>query len=141
MLKRYEMLRRYAATGLLLGLAASILIAATTASAYLYKKPAGKDCGEATIVGGSGGPPPSNVPANARPQIDTFIVKGKIACTAAKHVMASFEKSFAEPGAATKGISPAGWKCAFSKKLKGQSCANTAKHVVLSNGVVYVAPK
>jgi hypothetical protein len=132
------MFKRYAATVLLLGLAALILIAATTASAYLYKKPAGKDCGEATIVGGFGGPLPSNVPANARPQIDTFIVKGSIACATAKQVMSKFEKSFVTaPG---KGVSPAGWKCAFSAKLKGQSCTNS-KHVVLSNGIVYVVPK
>jgi hypothetical protein len=134
------MLKRYAATGLLLSLVALTLIAATTASAYLYKKPAGHDCGQATVVGGFGGPAPSNVPANARPQIDTFIVKGKISCATAKQVMVKFEKSFALPGAASKGISPAGWKCAFSKKLKGQSCTN-AKHVVLSNGIVYVVPK
>jgi hypothetical protein len=134
------MLKRYAATGLLLGLVALILIAATTASAYLYKKPAGHDCGQATVVGGFGGPAPSNVPADARPQIDTFIVKGKISCATAKQVMVKFEKSFAQPGAASKGISPAGWKCAFSKKLKGQSCTNS-KHVVLSNGIVYVVPK
>jgi hypothetical protein len=134
------MLKRYAATGLLLSLVALILIAATTASAYLYKKPAGHDCGQATVVGGFGGPAPSNVPANARPQIDTFIVKGKISCATAKQVMVKFEKSFAQPGAASKGISPAGWKCAFSKKLKGQSCTNS-KHVVLSNGIVYVVPK
>jgi hypothetical protein len=134
------MLKRYATTGLLLGLAASILIMATTASAYLYKKPAGKDCGQATIVGGFGGPAPSNVPANARPQIHTFIVKGKISCATAKQVMSKFEKSFAQPGAGTKGISPTGWKCAFSAKLKGQSCTNS-KHVVLSNGIVYVVPK
>jgi hypothetical protein len=134
------MLKRYATTGLLLVLAASILIMATTASAYLYKKPAGKDCGQATIVGGFGGPAPSNVPANARPQIHTFIVKGKISCATAKQVMSKFEKSFAQPGAGTKGISPTGWKCAFSAKLKGQSCTNS-KHVVLSNGIVYVVPK
>ena len=134
------MFKRYVATVLLLGLAALILIAATTASAYLYKKPAGKDCGEATIVGGFGGPSPSNVPANARPQVDTFIVKGKVSCATAKQVMDKFEKSFAQPGAGTKGISPAGWKCAFSAKLKGQSCTNS-KHVVISNGIVYVVAK
>jgi hypothetical protein len=134
------MLKRYATTGLLLGFAAAILIVATTASAYLYKKPAGKDCGEATIVGGFGGPSPSNVPANARPQVDTFIVKGKVSCATAKQVMDKFEKSFAQPGAGTKGVSPAGWKCAFSAKLKGQSCTNS-KHVVISNGLVYVVPK
>jgi hypothetical protein len=134
------MLKRYATTGLLLGFVASILIVATTASAYLYKKPAGKDCGQATIVGGFGGPAPSNVPADARPQVDTFIVKGKISCATAKQVMSKFEKSFAQPGATAKGISPTGWKCAFSAKLKGQSCTNS-KHVVLSNGLVYVVPK
>jgi hypothetical protein len=135
------MLKRYAATGLLLSLVALILIAATTtASAYLYKKPAGHDCGEATVVGGFGGPTPSNVPANARPQVDTFIVKGKVSCTTAKQVMSKFEKSFAQPGAGTKGISPAGWKCAFSAKLKGQSCTNS-EQVVISNGIVYVVPK
>ena len=126
------------ATGLLLGLAALILILATTASAYLYKKPAGQDCGKATLVGGFGGPGPSNVPADAKPQIHTFIVKGKISCAIAKQVMDEFEKSFVtSPG---KGVSPAGWKCAFSAKLKGQSCADS-KHVVLSNGIVYVVPK
>ncbi len=131
------MLKRYATTGLLLGLAAAILIAATTASAYLYKKPAGKDCGQAAIVGGFGGPAPSNVPANARPQIHTFIVKGSISCAKAKQVMSTFEKSDTGTG---KGVSPAGWKCGFSAKLKGQSCTNS-KHVVLSNGIVYVVPK
>jgi hypothetical protein len=126
------------ATGLLLGLVALILILATTASAYLYKKPAGQDCGEATLIGGFGGPAPSNVPADAKPQVHTFIVKGKISCAVAKQVMDKFEKSFVtSPG---KGVSPAGWKCGFSAKLKGQSCTNS-KHVVLSNGIVYVLPK
>jgi hypothetical protein len=132
------MLKRYATTGLLLGLAATILIVATTASAYLYKKPAGKDCGQATVIGGFGGPAPSNVPTDAKPQIHTFIVKGKISCATARQVMDKFEKSLLNPTG--KGTSPAGWKCAFSKKLKGQSCTNS-KHVVLSNGIVYVVPK
>jgi hypothetical protein len=132
------MRKRPIATGLLLGLAAMILILATTASAYLYKKPAGHDCGKATLIGGFGGPAPSNVPADAKPQIHTFIVKGKISCAIAKQVMDEFEKSFVtSPG---KGVSPTGWKCAFSAKLKGQSCTNS-KHVVLSNGIVYVVPK
>ncbi|HEY3959601.1 MAG TPA: hypothetical protein VGL68_03725 [Solirubrobacteraceae bacterium] len=126
------------ATGLLLGLAALILVLTTTASAYLYKKPAGHDCGKATLIGGFGGPAPSNVPADAKPEIHTFIVKGKISCTVAKQVMDKFEKSFVtSPG---KGLSPAGWKCGFSAKLKGQSCTDS-KHVVLSNGIVYVTPK
>lgn len=131
------MLKRYATTGLLLGLAASILILATTASAYLYKKPAGHDCGKVGFTGGFGGPSPSNVPMNARPQIHTFIVKGTISCAKAKQVMSSFEKSFSTPAGTGKGISPTGWKCGFDAKLKGQSCTN-AKHVVLSNGIVYV---
>jgi hypothetical protein len=132
------MRKRPLATGLLLGLAALILILATTASAYLYQKPAGHDCGKATLIGGFGGPAPSNVPADAKPQIHTFIVKGKISCAVAKQVMDKFEKSFVTaPG---KGVSPAGWKCAFSAKLKGQSCTDS-KHVVLSNGIVYVVPK
>ncbi len=126
------------ATGLLLGLVPLILILATTASGYLYKKPAGHDCGKATLVGGFGGPAPSNVPADAKPEIHTFIVKGKISCAVAKRVMDKREKSFVtSPG---KGVSPAGWKCGFSAKLKGQSCTNS-KHVVLSNGIVYVSPK
>jgi hypothetical protein len=132
------MLKRYAATGLLLGLAATIVILATTASAYLYKKPAGHDCGKVTFTGGFGGPLPSNVPKNAEPRIHTFIVKGSISCAKAKQIMSSFEKSAVGIG---KGVSPAGWKCGFSKKLKGQSCTNAAKHVVLSNGIVYVVPK
>ena len=131
------MLKRYATTGLLLGLAASILIVATTASAYLYKKPAGHDCGKVTFTGGFGGPSPSNVPKNAVPQIHTFIVKGTISCAKAKQIMSSFEKSSVGTG---KGVSPAGWKCGFSAKLKGQSCTNS-KHVVISNGIVYVVPK
>ncbi len=135
------MLKRYAATGLLLGLAALVLIVATTASAYLYKKPAGHDCGKVTFTGGFGGPAPSNVPANAKPQVDTFIVKGKISCASAKRVMASFEKSFYTPTSPGKGVSPAGWKCGYSAKLKDQSCTNAAKHVVLSNGIVYVVGK
>jgi hypothetical protein len=134
------MLKRHAATGLLLTLAALILILATTASAYLYKKPAGQDCGKAAIIGGFGGPSPSNVPADARPQLHTFIVKGKVSCATAKQVMDKFEKSFAQPGAASKGISPAGWKCGYSKKVLGQECTN-AKHVAISNGIVYVVPK
>jgi hypothetical protein len=134
------MLKRYTATGLLLGLGALVLIVVTAASAYVYKKPTGKDCGKAAIVGGFGGPRPSNVPANAIPRIDTFIDRGTISCTKAKRVMNKFEMSFTQPGAATKGISPAGWKCAFSTSLKGQSCSNS-KHVVISNGIVYVAPK
>jgi hypothetical protein len=132
------MRKRPFVTGLMLGLAALILILATTASAYLYKKPAGHDCGKATLIGGFGGPAPSNVPADAKPQIHTFIVKGKISCAVAKQVMDKFEKSFiTSPG---KGVSPAGWKCGFSAKLKGQSCTDS-KHVVLSNGIVYVVPK
>jgi len=134
------MLKRYATTGLLLPLAVLILIVATTASAYLYKKPAGHDCGKVTFTGGFGGPLPSNVPKNAEPQIHTFIVKGSISCAKAKRVMASFEKSFYTSTSPGKGVSPAGWKCGFSKKLKGQSCTNS-KHVVLSNGIVYVVGK
>src|SRR5271166_7123532 len=102
------MLKRYATTGLLLSLAALVLIVATTASAYLYKKPAGHDCGKVTFTGGFGGPAPSNVPKNAVPQIHTFIVHGSISCATAKRVMASFEKSATGTG---KGVSPAGWKC------------------------------
>jgi hypothetical protein len=134
------MLKRCAATGLLLGLGALILIMTSAASAYVYKKPTGKDCGKAAIVGGFGGPRPTNVAANAIPQVDTFIVRGTISCATAKRVMNRFEKSFAQPGATSKGISPAGWKCAFSASLKGQSCSNS-KHVVISNGIVWVAPK
>jgi hypothetical protein len=53
--------------------------------------------------------------------------------------MEKYEKSFVNaPG---KGASPAGWKCAYSAKLKGDSCASAAKHVVLSNGIVYVVAK
>jgi hypothetical protein len=134
------MFKRYSTMGLLLGLVVLISVAATTASAYTYKKPSGQDCGKAAIIGGFGGPPPSNVPADAVPQIHTFIDQGKIPCATAQRVMSTFEKSFAQPGAGTKGISPSGWKCAFSAKLKGQSCTN-AKHVVISNGIVYVTPK
>jgi hypothetical protein len=134
------MFKRYSTMGLLLGLAVLISIVAATASAYTYKKPAGQDCGKAAIVGGFGGPRPSNVAADAVPQIHTFIYQGKIACATARHVMSAFEKSFTQPGAGTKGISPSGWKCAFSAKLKGQSCTN-AKHVVISNAIVYVVPK
>jgi hypothetical protein len=128
------MLKRYATTGLLLGLAALVLIVATTASAYLYKKPAGHDCGKVTFTGGFGGPLPSNVPKDAKPQIHTFIVHGSISCAKAKQVMSSFEKSATGTG---KGVSPSGWKCGFSKALKGQQCTN-AKHVQISNGIVYV---
>lgn len=134
------MLKHRAAAGLLVGLVALILIAATTASAYLYKKPAGKDCGQVTAAGGFGGPPPSNVPASARPRQDTFIIRGKISCTSAKHVMASFEKNFSKPDVGRKGRSPAGWKCAFSKKANGNECTNSA-HVAISNGIVYVVGK
>jgi hypothetical protein len=134
------MLKRRAATGLLLSLAALILVLATTASAYLYKRPPGHDCGNVTFTGGFGGPRPSNVPTNARPQIHTFIVKGKISCTMAKHVMATFERTLNTPGDGSKGISPAGWKCGYSKKVLGQECTN-AKHVEISNGIVYVTPK
>ena len=134
------MLKRRAATGLLLSLAALILVLATTASAYLYKKPPGHDCGKVTFTGGFGGPRPSNVPANAEPQVHTFIVGGKISCAMAKHVMATFERTFNTPAGGSKGISPAGWKCGYSKKVLGQECTN-AKHVEISNGIVYVAPK
>ena len=69
------MLKRDATTGLLLGLAASILIVATTASAYLYRsRPVS---GQATIVGGFGGPAPSNVPADAKPQIEPSSSKAR----------------------------------------------------------------
>jgi hypothetical protein len=134
------MLKRPLATGLLLSLAALILIVATTASAYLYKKPPGKDCGKVTFTGGFGGPLPSNVPKNAKPQIHTFIVHGSISCATAKRVMATFEKSFYTPAGGSKGVSPAGWKCGFSKKLKSQQCTNS-KHVQISNGIVYVVGK
>jgi len=133
------MFKRHAITGLLLGLAMLILVAAS-ASAYLYKKPAGHDCGKVTFTGGFGGPSPSNVPKNAVPQIHTFIVHGTISCATAKRVMATFEKSFNTPAGGSKGVSPAGWRCAFSKQVKGQECTN-AKHVAISNGIVYVVPK
>jgi hypothetical protein len=134
------MLKRHAATGLLLGLAALILTLAATASAYKYKKPAGRDCGKVTFSGGFGGPSPSNVPKDAVPQIDTFIVHGKISCASAKHVMAQFEMSINTPAGGGKGVSPAGWKCGYNKKVSGQECTN-AKHVAISNGIVYVIPK
>lgn len=134
------MLKRHHATGLLLGLAALILVLATTASAYLYKRPPGHDCGKVTFTGGFGGPSPSNVPANAKPQIDTFIVHGNISCAKAKQVMASFEKSFNTPTGGSKGTSPAGWKCGYSKAVLGQECTNT-KHVEVGNGIVYVVPR
>ena len=100
------MRKRPFATGLLLGLAALILILATTASAYLYKKPAGHDCGKATLIGGFGGPLPSNVPPGSKPQLHTFIVRGTISCTKAKHVMESYEKSFITPTGATRMAAP-----------------------------------
>ncbi len=134
------MLKRYAATGLLLGLGALVLTVVTSASAYLYTKPTGQDCGKGTVVGGFGGPRPSNVTPNEIPQIHTLIERGKVSCTKAKQVMSAFEKSFLQPGASTKGVSPAGWKCAFSKSLKGQSCTNS-KHVVIYNTIVYVTPR
>lgn len=129
------------ATGLLLGLAALILILATTASAYLYKRPPGQDCGKVTFTGGFGGPRPSNVPTDATPQIHTFIVRGHISCAKAKQVMTSFEKSFYTPTANPKGKSPAGWKCGYSKAVLGQQCTDVAKHVEVSNGIVYVVLK
>jgi hypothetical protein len=132
------MLKRRLATSLLLGLA--VLVLAATASAYTYTQPAGHDCGKVTFTGGFGGPLPSNVPKNAVPQVHTFILKGKTSCGTARHVMASFEKSFQQPGAGTKGISPAGWKCAFSKSLKGQQCTSS-KHAEVYNAIVYVVPK
>jgi hypothetical protein len=132
--------KRYAATGLLLGLGAAISIAlSSSATAYLYKKPAGQDCGKATFIGGFGGPHPSNVSAKAIPQIHTFVDRGTISCATARRVMNQFEKSFFQPGGAGKGISPAGWKCGFSSSLKAQSC--TKQHVVISNGIVWVTPK
>jgi hypothetical protein len=133
--------KRPFATGLLLGLAALILILAATASAYLYKRPPGHDCGKVTFTGGFGGPLPSNVPVNAKPQVDTFIVRGNISCAKAKRVMASFEKTVNTPTGGSKGISPAGWKCGYSKAVLGQECTNVAKHTEVSNGIVYVVPK
>lgn len=132
--------KRPLATGLLLGLAALILILATTASAYLYKRPPGQDCGKVTFTGGFGGPAPSNVPANAKPQVDTFIVRGHISCAKAKQVMSSFEKSLNTPSGGPKGKSPAGWKCGYSKAVLGQECTSAAKHVEVSNGIVYISP-
>jgi hypothetical protein len=134
------MLKRRAATGLLLGLAALILTLVATASAYKYKKPAGRDCGKVTFTGGFGGPLPSNVPKTAVPQIHTFIIRGNISCTSAKHVMASFEMTINTPAGGGKGISPAGWKCGYNKKVSGQECTNSA-HVAISNGIVYKVPK
>ncbi len=134
------MFKRCTTTGLILGFAALIMILATTASAYLYKKSTGHDCGKVTFTGGFGGPLPSNVPKNAQPQVHTFIVHGKISCARAKQVMASFEKSFYTPAGGGKGVSPAGWKCGYSKKLEAQQRTN-AKRVQVSNGIVYVVPK
>ncbi|HEV2975021.1 MAG TPA: hypothetical protein VGX69_08505 [Solirubrobacteraceae bacterium] len=134
------MLKRYVGAGLLLGLGALALTVVTSASAYLYKKPTGHDCGKGTLIGGFGGPAPSNVAKNAIPQVHTLIDRGKISCTKAKRVMSAFEKSFLLPGASTKGVSPVGWKCGFSKSLKARSCTNS-KHVVIYNAIVYVTPK
>jgi hypothetical protein len=134
------MLKRYAATGLLLGLGALVLTVVTSASAYLYTKPAGHDCGKGTFIGGFGGPAPSNVAKNAIPQVHTLIERGTISCAKAKQVMSAFEKSFFQPGASSKGVSPAGWKCAFNKSLKGRSCTDS-KHVVIYNAIVYVTPR
>jgi hypothetical protein len=132
------MRKRPFATGLLLGLAALILILATTASAYLYKKPAGHDCGKATLIGGFGGPLPSNVPRGSKPQLHTFIVRGAISCAKAKRVMESYEKSFDTSAGAAKGKSPAGWKCAFSKQEGGDEC--TSSRATVATGLVYIAP-
>ncbi len=135
------MLKRCMTAVPLLGAIATATIGvASPASAYLYVKPAGHDCGKATLIGGFGGPRPSNVPLNAVPQVDTFVDRGTISCATARRVMSEFEKSAIQPGANGKGVSPAGWKCAFSASLKGQSCKN-GKHVVISNGIVYVTPK
>jgi hypothetical protein len=132
------MLRRLATMGLLLGL---VLGLATMASAYKYKKPAGRDCGKVSFSGGFGGPAPSNVPKNATPQIHTFIVRGKVSCAQAKKVMSEFEKSFNTPAGGSKGVSPAGWSCGYSKKEGGQECTNSSSHAVVANGVVYKVPK
>jgi hypothetical protein len=134
------MLERRAPTGLALALVALLLLLAATASAYTYKKPTGQDCGKATVIGGFGGPRPTNVAADAVPQIHTFVHRGTIFCAKARKVMSAFEKSFLQPGAAGKGISPAGWKCAFNASLRGQACSNS-KHVLISNAIVYVTPK
>jgi hypothetical protein len=134
------MTKRRAARRLLLGLAALILTLSATASAYKYKKLAGRDCGKVTFTGGFGGPSPSNVPKNAVPQVDTFIVHGNISCASAKHVMATFEMSINTPAGAGKGISPAGWKCGYDKKVSGQECTNST-HVAIANGIVYKVPK
>ncbi len=134
------MRNRHAASGLPLALAALLLVLTATASAYTYKKPTGQDCGKATLIGGFGGPRPTNVAADAVPQIHTFIHRGTISCAKARKVMSAFEKSFLQPGAAGKGISPAGWKCAFSASLRGQACSNS-KRVLISNAIVYITPK
>jgi hypothetical protein len=130
------MCKRFSITGLLLGFA--VLILATTASAYLYKRPAGHDCGKATLIGGFGGPLPSNVPPGSKPQLHTFIVRGTISCATAKHVMESYEKSFDTPTGGTKGKSPADWHCAFSKKEGGDEC--TGSRATVATGIVYIAP-
>ena len=132
------MFKRLTMTSLLLGLALLALIA--TASAYKYKKPAGRDCGKVTFTGGFGGQRPSNVPKNAVPQVDTFILHGNISCAKAKHVMALFEMTFNTAAGGSKGISPVGWSCGFNKKASGQECTNSA-HVAISNGIVYKVPK
>jgi hypothetical protein len=133
------MFKRFTITGLLLGLALLALV--PTASAYTYKKPAGHDCGQATFSGGFGGPSPSNVPKNALPRLDTFIVHGRISCTQAKHVMGSFEKSFNTPAGGTTGVSPAGWRCGFNRPVGRNECVNSSSHARLANGIVYVIPK
>jgi hypothetical protein len=134
------MLKRHPGTGFVLALAALFLVLISTASGYVYKKPTGKDCGKATLIGGFGGPRPTNVAADAVPQIHTFVHRGKISCANARKVMTAFEKSFLQPDAAGKGVSPAGWKCGFNASLRGQACANS-KHVLISNALVYITPK
>jgi hypothetical protein len=131
------MFKRVTITGLLVG--GALLAYLATASAYTYTRPAGQDCGKAVFAGGFGGPRPTNVPANAQPQLDTFIVHGRISCAKAKKVMAAFEKSFNTGTGGSKGVSPAGWKCEFSKKLRGNECTNSAR-VTISNGIVYKVP-
>jgi hypothetical protein len=133
------MLKRLVTVGLLLALAALTPIA--TASAYTYKKPAGKDCGKTTFSGGFGGPLPSNVPKSAVPQVDTFVVHGSVACAKAKQVMGAFEKTFNTPAGGATGVSPAGWKCGFSKREKGQECTNISTHAAVANAIVYKIPK
>lgn len=114
-----------------------VTIAATWSVAFTaagkVKNPSGHDCGKVT-TGGFGGPLPTGVPKNARPEEHAFILRGHVSCAIAKSVIQTFDR-----GSTTGPTSPPGWKCAFKRSAHRNVC--TRGSVALGDGIEYKVPK